>query len=432
MVASIFPMFPPLSRRSVVRSVLLFLVGTAPLMATERIFVLVNADQIRQFEMNNKGVIAPGATYTAKELPSAFPAGSIEVKSGNIVQVYDAHGQPKARLVFDAKARALKLYDGNAGDVASTAGRIIEVPDDKEIFRASSPLYMAKKSSQYRAALLREQFRQASGRTYSDIFVIDGQVFGTTGDRIDRLSAKDGVAIAGKPEAALQLAGSKLGRATVSPWGEAFIADAGTSKVQRVVLSGGALVSNGTVGAASIPSPGGLAFSANGDLYIASGAGVQRYQFVLENFVDWRAVAAGSPDLGGAGALDVALARPIGFVLSETVQPLEKLSAAVAGGHHGISQTIFIDPSINTESATIALVQYEPGGYTIAHLHPQMEQVEIVISGRAVWEVGEIEREVGPGDVIYAPRFVKHGYRVLGNQPFKFYQIEWREWAIRK
>jgi quercetin dioxygenase-like cupin family protein len=43
-----------------------------------------------------------------------------------------------------------------------------------------------------------------------------------------------------------------------------------------------------------------------------------------------------------------------------------------------------------------------------------------------------MEREVGPGDIIFCPRNVKHGYKVLGNQPFRFFQIEWREWKQDK
>ena len=57
-----------------------------------------------------------------------------------------------------------------------------------------------------------------------------------------------------------------------------------------------------------------------------------------------------------------------------------------------------------------------------------MEQIEIVLEGKALWEVGEFEREVGPGDVIFTPRFVKHGYKVLGDKPFKFLQLEWRNY----
>ena len=113
-------------------------------------------------------------------------------------------------------------------------------------------------------------------------------------------------------------------------------------------------------------------------------------------------------------------------MISEKTHPIQQLSAEEAGGHYGISQVVFLAPQINSESAVIALVQYGPGGNTPVHYHPKMEQIEIVLEGRALWEVGEFEREVGPGDVIFTPRFVKHGYKVLGDKPFKFLQLEWR------
>ena len=108
-------------------------------------------------------------------------------------------------------------------------------------------------------------------------------------------------------------------------------------------------------------------------------------------------------DLDGSGALDVAVAEPVGYVISEKTHPIQQLSSEAAGGHYGISQVVFLAPQINSESAVIALVQYGPGGNTPVHYHPKMEQIEIVLEGRALWEVGEFEREVGPGDVIFTP-----------------------------
>ena len=48
-----------------------------------------------------------------------------------------------------------------------------------------------------------------------------------------------------------------------------------------------------------------------------------------------------------------------------------------------------------------------------------------MLEGRAIFQVGEIEVETGPGDLVMANRHVKHGYRVLGDKPLKFMQIEW-------
>ena len=49
----------------------------------------------------------------------------------------------------------------------------------------------------------------------------------------------------------------------------------------------------------------------------------------------------------------------------------------------------------------INLVQYEPAGYHPVPFHPQMEQMAVVQEGRALWELGEVEKEVGPGDVVF-------------------------------
>ncbi|MBM3776095.1 MAG: cupin domain-containing protein [Acidobacteria bacterium] len=85
-----------------------------------------------------------------------------------------------------------------------------------------------------------------------------------------------------------------------------------------------------------------------------------------------------------------------------------------------------------SQNGNSGLVKYSPGGHTEVHLHPNMEQAEIVLEGRALWEAGEFEREVGPGDVIFCPRYAKHGYKVLGDKPFKFLQVEWREYSWRR
>ena len=116
----------------------------------------------------------------------------------------------------------------------------------------------------------------------------------------------------------------------------------------------------------------------------------------------------------------MAVAEPVGYVISEKTHPIQQLGAEAAGGHYGISQVMFLGPESNSEASIIALVQYAPGGNTPVHYHPNMEQIEIVLEGKALWEVGEFEREVGPGDVIFTPRFVKHGYKVLGTSPSSF------------
>lgn len=443
-----FEIRPP--RRSLVRlqrhragaaaAFLALLAGGLPAAASQRVFVLGDPAHILQYEMDYEGAVtlvhpysasSPAkntleATYSERDLPRAFPAESIEMRSGNILCTYDAQGRLLGRLIYDPAANRLRAYEGDPGKPASLAGRILEQPNLDENFRSGDSLYGRDKNNGYRDSLILGRFRQSGALGYASLFVLDGKVFGVGGDHIDRLSLPDGAAAAGTPARALTLPGSRLVAAAVSPWREAFVSDSAKHCIQRVRLRDGVLEPSGSVADAALASPAGLAFNLDGELFVANrgtGTGVLRFQFTLEHFVDWSAEAKGGIDLGAGGARDVALLRPTGLVLSENSVPLKRRPGADV--HHGISEADFVDPSINSQAAVLSVVQYDPGGYTAVHLHPQMEQMEIVIAGRALWEVGEFEREVGPGDVIYCPRNVKHGYKVLGNAPFKFYQIEW-------
>ena len=431
---------------SVLLPLLMLGLGCCPAFAEERIFVLQDQTHILQYRMDNEGLVSLVRTYSDKDLPQMFPAESIDIKSGNILCTYGKQRNLVGRSLYDPAANGLMAYQGNPGEPSNLTGRILEKPPLEEIFRGDGSLYSKTKASSYRESLMLEEFRKTAGMNYQDLFVLDGQVFGITGDHIDRLSRKDGTSIAGAPEKALTLPGANLVAAAVSPWNEVFISDSAKNSLQRVLWRNSAFESNGSISSfqsryaeTSLVSPGGLKFSADGDLFVVNRAkgslGVLRFQFVLNNFVNWQAIAKGGIDLGGVGALDVALARPVGFVISEKTNPIEKLSTAAGGGHYGISQTIFVypvAPRTNSEAAVLALVQYEPGGHTPVHQHPTMEQMEIVLEGKALWEVGEFEREVGPGDVIFCPRNVKHGYKVLGNTPFKFYQVEWDVSKMKK
>ena len=107
--------------------------------------------------------------------------------------------------------------------------------------------------------------------------------------------------------------------------------------------------------------------------------------------------------------------------------PLKKLTPAEAGGHKGISQSILVKPNVDARAATIALVEYEPGGQTELHAHFDMEQAFYVLEGGASLQVGAVVKDVGSGDLILAPTLVKHGYQVSKGVPFKFLQIEWRD-----
>jgi quercetin dioxygenase-like cupin family protein len=62
---------------------------------------------------------------------------------------------------------------------------------------------------------------------------------------------------------------------------------------------------------------------------------------------------------------------------------------------------------------------------TSVHSHPTSEQAFYLLDGRARFVVGDVEREVGAGELVFAPRHVKHGYKVVGDRPVKWLMMAW-------
>ena len=62
----------------------------------------------------------------------------------------------------------------------------------------------------------------------------------------------------------------------------------------------------------------------------------------------------------------------------------------------------------------LSLAVFEAGAVVEAHSHPH-EQIGMVIEGRAVFYVGDEERELGPGDMYFIPGHVVHRVVALGS-----------------
>jgi mannose-6-phosphate isomerase-like protein (cupin superfamily) len=112
------------------------------------------------------------------------------------------------------------------------------------------------------------------------------------------------------------------------------------------------------------------------------------------------------------------------------------LSPEDAGDHHGISASPFVTrqdyPTLshkgNSSIAWIALQQYDADPRITAtpvHSHATSEQAFYLLEGRAEFVVGDTEQEVGAGELVFAPRHVRHGYKVLGEVPVKWLMMGW-------
>ena len=381
------------------RSVLVCLLLLVPLTcrAENRLFVLQGEETILEVDIDDEGNARQVRTYRDRNLPGVFPAQSLEMRDGNILVTYDGSKRQTARLLY-RRSHGLTKYDGKPGKATDPQGMRLEKTDTEPDFRSGSRLYSESGGGHYRDRQRLARMQEAAGGRYRDVFVLDDTAFGVAEDRIDRLSGDNAGSL--ETAEALTLPGTRLTAAAVSPWGEVFVSDDSQPTIHRVRSEGGVLIANGTLSHPGLRAPRGLEFTRDGELLVANAGpgpdGVLRFQFVMVDF-NWRGVPNGGVDLDGKGASDLVLARTVGYVLSEKQTPLIELSPERAGGHYGISQVGLVLPGKNSEAAIIALVQYEPGGYTPVHYHPDMEQAEIVVSGRALWEVGEFQREVGPG-----------------------------------
>ena len=77
---------------------------------------------------------------------------------------------------------------------------------------------------------------------------------------------------------------------------------------------------------------------------------------------------------------------------------------------------------VTGENCQLIWAKFEPGGTYALHSHSH-EQMSVVVSGRMRLTVGEEVRDVGPGDMWYAPANVKHGGEILGDDPVVFIDV---------
>lgn len=75
-------------------------------------------------------------------------------------------------------------------------------------------------------------------------------------------------------------------------------------------------------------------------------------------------------------------------------------------------------PLVGTPGLRVLLLHWPAGFATVPHVHPAAEEVFRVIRGRACFTIGdEPEREVGPGELMFARRGVRHAIRVPDAEP---------------
>lgn len=65
-------------------------------------------------------------------------------------------------------------------------------------------------------------------------------------------------------------------------------------------------------------------------------------------------------------------------------------------------------PATGTEGSILVEQTFPKGGTTTLHLHEQGDELFYVVAGRGTATLGGLTDEIGPGDVIFVPRYAVH------------------------
>jgi len=64
--------------------------------------------------------------------------------------------------------------------------------------------------------------------------------------------------------------------------------------------------------------------------------------------------------------------------------------------------------SESTENMSLAIGIFQPGEGLVLHDHPKEEEFYYILCGKGTVTIGDQERNVKPGDVLYVPAGMKH------------------------
>ena len=105
----------------------------------------------------------------------------------------------------------------------------------------------------------------------------------------------------------------------------------------------------------------------------------------------------------------------IDYVTRADTTPLDDLTGT-AFAHLDV-RTLVSDARSGAEKVMVGRTVYPGGGGTHEHhLHPDAEEVVIVLSGRGWHRVGEEYYEIGPGDVVFVPANTAHSAGSIGDE----------------
>ncbi len=81
---------------------------------------------------------------------------------------------------------------------------------------------------------------------------------------------------------------------------------------------------------------------------------------------------------------------------------------------------------LSGEAKNIAAIydtSLEPGQNIQPHYHPNFEEIYYVLSGYGLMTIGEEQKEISRGDVVYIPKLAPHTLLNTGSVPLRFLTV---------
>jgi len=69
-------------------------------------------------------------------------------------------------------------------------------------------------------------------------------------------------------------------------------------------------------------------------------------------------------------------------------------------------------------------IQVQPGGRLSYQRHQRREEFWVIISGRGMFTLDDVDTEHGPGEVLIVPFRSKHRIACLGDEPLVFIEVQ--------
>jgi mannose-6-phosphate isomerase-like protein (cupin superfamily) len=83
----------------------------------------------------------------------------------------------------------------------------------------------------------------------------------------------------------------------------------------------------------------------------------------------------------------------------------------------------FVYPEMGSEKFMAGITVFEPGEASSYHVHPESEEINLVLAGSGLVVSEDEEAEFGPGQAMFVPKNVHHQHRNTGNEPLELLWI---------